>query len=423
VPGRPPISSSASLPITSGETALSGDACHLDTALAQLLRASHWLEPDDLPAAVQSAAETLGAGSATIYLAEYEQRELRPLAALGEDGGDALLVDTTVGGRVFRSEQHAVLADGDGQRLLLPLIDGTHRLGVLEVQLPAESDVTVEQWRVVAALVAELVVTKSGCGDGIDVTQRRQPMALRGEAQRVLLPPLTFISPRMLITGMLMPSYEVAGDVFDYAVNGDTLHVAILDAMGHSLSATLTATVAISAYRNTRRGGGSLLECWRAADGAVAATFDGERFATALFAELDLRDGRLRSVSAGHPSALVVRGNRVVARCADEPTLPAGLEGEPPVTTETQLEPGDRLLLFTDGVVEARGSSGEFYGEERLVAHLARALDSGLPIAEAARRLIYDVADHQSGQLRDDATLVLVEWRGADKTLPDAKAT
>jgi serine phosphatase RsbU (regulator of sigma subunit) len=393
-----------------------------ERVLASLLRRSHDLEPDELPAAVAGTARQLGAQATAILLADYEQEELRHLA---EEPGAALgpqSVEGSLAGRAYRTSAPVEHDDGSTRRLLLPLVDGTHRIGVLELQLDREGPADLAALVAFAALVADLVLTKSAYGDTVEVTRRRRPAALRAEAQRALLPPLTLMSRRMLLTGMLVPAYEVAGDLFDYALNGDVLHFAVFDAMGHSLGATLTASVAVAGYRNARRSGGSLTDVMREADAAVAAEFAGERFATALLGELDLSDGMLRTVSAGHPSGLVVRQNRVVARCADDPTLPLGLGGDAPVVVDTPLEPGDRVLLFTDGIVEARSADGTYFGEEQLVDGIAKELDSGLPPAEAVRRLVRSVVAHQDGDIGDDATLLLVEWRGADPALTHPNA-
>ncbi len=78
----------------------------------------------------------------------------------------------------------------------------------------------------------------------------------------------------------------------------------------------------------------------------------------------------------------------------------------------TQLQPGDRLLLFSDGVVEARSADGVFFGLDRLLDLLTREESLGQPPPETLRRLIRDVLEHQQGSLQDDATVLLLEWAG-----------
>ena len=88
-----------------------------------------------------------------------------------------------------------------------------------------------------------------------------------------------------------------------------------------------------------------------------------------------------------------------------------------------QLEPGDRLLLYSDGIVEARNADGEFFGEHRLIEFTRRAELSGLPAPETLRRLTAAVLAHQGGRLQDDATLVLVDWSvdARGRLLPSAR--
>ena len=76
------------------------------------------------------------------------------------------------------------------------------------------------------------------------------------------------------------------------------------------------------------------------------------------------------------------------------------------------LEPGDAVLLYTDGVIEARTPQGEFFGLERLTDLLEREAASGQPAEELLRRLVQTVLEHQAAELRDDATLLLVQWTG-----------
>jgi serine phosphatase RsbU (regulator of sigma subunit) len=87
--------------------------------------------------------------------------------------------------------------------------------------------------------------------------------------------------------------------------------------------------------------------------------------------------------------------------------------GEVREVSEVQLEPGDAVLLHTDGVTEARSENGDFFGIERLADFFGRAAAAQLAPSETARRLINAVLDHQNGDLQDDATMLLVQWHPA----------
>ncbi len=250
---------------------------------------------------------------------------------------------------------------------------------------------------------------------------------LAAEMQHTTLPPLTFGSDRVVISGLLAPAYEVGGDVFDYAINGGTAHVAVFDAVGHGLQASLLSTLAVSCYRNCRRAGLDLADTACRIDEALDEMFGGERFVTALIGQLDLDTGLFRWVNAGHPAAMLLRGAQVVKELEGEPALPLGLSSLAggsgpaafPVTTES-LQPGDRILLLTDGVDEARTEDGAFFGRDRLADFVAREAATGLPTPEVMRRLQQAVLRHQVGQLQDDATTLLVEWpaREPQRDLP-----
>ena len=145
-----------------------------------------------------------------------------------------------------------------------------------------------------------------------------------------LLPPLMMTTPQVAVAGALEPAYDVAGDSFDYALNGDVLHLCMIDAMGHGLDAAVMATLAIGAYRHARRidvEPGRSLRCHGLRQ--VADQFGPDRFATAQMARLDVGSGRLQWVNTGHPPPLLIRDGRIVGQL-DTDDVPVGFGGATP---------------------------------------------------------------------------------------------
>ena len=189
------------------------------------------------------------------------------------------------------------------------------------------------------------------------------------------------------------------------------MRLAIVDAMGHGFAATLLSMIVVNAYRHSRRRERSLTETYADMDRAMRSNAREDQFATAVIAEMDTKAGRLRWVNAGHPTPLLVRAGRAVGALTCDPSLPVGLGTDVAEVGELQLEPGDAVVFFTDGIVEARSASGEF-GEARLADFIGRALAAGSPPPETLRRLTHAVLEYQSGELQDDATILLLHWYG-----------
>ena len=391
-----------------------------DDALRALLRASHNLPAGRAGSAVAEQARRLGAREAVIYLADYAQHELLPLPGDGVAQRHALTIDGSTAGRAFRRVEPVRSPGSDGPaRLWVPLLDGAERIGVLELVLDAPANDSVERAaRDLASLVAELAVTRDAYSDAFSRLRRRRALSLAAEIQWDLLPPLTYASDRVVITGALEPAYDIGGDTFDYAANDPLVDLMVLDAVGHGLPAALLAGAAVGAYRHGRRNGLSLPEVAAGMDAVIAGQFSASRFATAALARLDKRSGLLQWVNCGHPEPLIVRDGALIHPPSCPPARPLGLQSGPPEPCSTQLRPGDRVVLYTDGVVEARSPSGEFFGGERLADLIIRAERAGEPPPETMRRLMSSVMHHQAGQLQDDASIVLVEWRtGHEETV------
>jgi hypothetical protein len=381
--------------------------------MAGLASAARLSVPDGLAALLADSCRALGAYDVTVYLVDAEQYDLVPLPRPHGEQREPLSIDATLAGRCFR--QLELTEAGGGRDVWVPLLDGLERLGVLHLQFPVpDARVEEEVLHEFAALVAEIVLVKGSYGDLFTQVRRQEQMSLAGEITWNLMPPLTFGTDRVVISCVLAPAYDVGGDSFDYAVDERTARLAVFDAMGHGVNAGLLATVAIAAYRHSRRAGLDLADTVVATDAAVAETFAAEQFVTAVLAELDLATGRLTWHCAGHPAPLLLRGGRVVKSLATDPGLPLGLGaalGRSLQVHEEVLEPGDRLLLYSDGVVEARDAEGEFFGPDRLADFVSREAVAGQPAPETMRRLMHAILHHQAGRLQDDATTMLLEWK------------
>lgn len=402
----------------------------IERGMDQLIHRSHVASPDELAGLVADAAAGFGSDDTTIYLADLQQRVMVPFLGAAvhahDDFPHVLGIESTVAGRAFQQMQRqtqAVITTGrpDGVRVWQPLLDGTERLGVLALALPSsalDDDAGMRRLDRFTSVVAELIVAKTVYGDSIVRLRRTSQMTLAAEVQWSLLPPLTFANHSVTLAGGLEPAYGVAGDSLDYAVDAGTARFAIFDGMGHGIISAQLISLVVAAYRNARRAGQSLTETASHIESAVNDVFRVESFATGLLCELDTTRGLFTWISAGHHEPLLLRDGRLVRALEVEPLLPLGLNDDLSGATSAaigteQLQPGDRLLLYTDGVIEARSPDGEFYGQERLVDLVGRSLASELPAPEIMRRVVHALLDHQAGDLDDDATLLLVEWHGS----------
>jgi serine phosphatase RsbU (regulator of sigma subunit) len=165
-----------------------------------------------------------------------------------------------------------------------------------------------------------------------------------------------------------------------------------------------------------------LTETGRLIDEAIGGVYQGEAFATGVLADLDTDTGELTWINAGHHEPLLLREGKLVKTLSALPGLPFGLgasgEQPPSYTLGTEhLQPGDRLLFYTDGVTEARSPEGEFFGVDRLVDLLVRNFAGDLAAPETMRRVVRALLEHQRGRLDDDATLLLVQWPVDDEKL------
>ncbi|EHR60576.1 PP2C family protein-serine/threonine phosphatase [Saccharomonospora cyanea] len=391
--------------------------------VADIVEQTHSASGPDVGRVADRAVRRLGM-TAELYLVDRGQRILTPIAS-----GDRapVTIEGTLAGRAFQLEEPVWRpARERAAELWVPMVDGTERLGVLCFGLsdelsPEDADLRA-RCTVLAGLLGHIVATKFAYGDALHVARRARPFTSDAELLWQLLPPLTFASKDLVISVVLEPHQRVGGDAFDYAVNEEAAFCALFDSVGHDMQSGLTTAVALAAIRNARRGGEhDLGELARIADKLIIENRPpGARYVTAVLSWLDIATGELTYVLAGHPPPLLLRANTAVKCLETAPRIPLGVSESPAAATagREQLEPGDRLLLYTDGIPEARDEEDRLFGIERLVGLIERDSAAALSAPETLRRVMHGVLEYQRGRIQDDATLMMVDWRPPPGTGP-----
>jgi serine phosphatase RsbU (regulator of sigma subunit) len=361
----------------------------------------------DLQHVITAACAPVPAWDPVVYLGDFSGEELLPLTP-GEATED---VAGSMAGRAFSTGQPVTSARDGGIRVWVPVSEQASRTGVLAVTTADDRPETIERVELLGVFAGLVIAAAARVSDVPYVRRQGREMSLPAGMQWDLLPPLNTRTPGATIAGLLEPAYDIAGDAFDYSISGSHLDFAIIDGMGHGIGSTLLTGLAIGAYRHARRAGASIADIHAAIDQALTSNYDDDSFATGVIGRLTFGTGRLEWSCAGHPPPLLLRGRKVVAELANDPVLPFGLRGRTRLSV-ADLEPGDAVLLYTDGVTEARAADGELFGLDRLTDLLEQEAASELPPEEILRRLVRALLQHQPDGLRDDATLLLVQWTG-----------
>lgn len=387
--------------------------------VGRLLRLAQVADPQQVVETLSMTVAEIGGVDVVLYLIDFDQTQLTPHPDVLPHGDRPTVasVDGSMAGRVFTSGEPLTTHRNDGWHVWIPVTERAEKLGVLSMTLPSWDD-RMERFAVELGIAAaHLVVTAERYTDLLTLLRRRKDMSLAAEMQWSLLPPLTFAIASTTIAGLLEPAYEVGGDCFDYSLNGDLLDFAVFDAMGHGLGSAVLSSLTVAAYRSLRRERGDrALDALLTGMDEILAGHGGDAFVTAVVARLDITTGRLQLCSAGHPAPLHVRNGHALPTVPCRPQLPLGLgarlgHAEAQII-ETTLEPGDGLLLYTDGVVDARDARGEEFGEARLRDLFERESVSEREPAEVLRRLVRSVLAHHGAQLRDDASTLYLRWDG-----------
>jgi serine phosphatase RsbU (regulator of sigma subunit) len=376
-------------------------------------------------AVTDSFAEAFGAAEVSFLIADFSGRAVVRLISAGapvegtrtrgREQAETVPLAHTVYDRVLRSQQPEALAEGPGSRLVVPVTDRGDAIGLLELLLPnPPSRETVAQVSNAAHALAFVVIAARRHTDVFEWGQRTTPFSLAAEIQRRLLPlSYTCEGGQFTLAGWLEPAASVGGDTFDYSLDQRSLQLSISDAVGHEVSAALLATLLVGGLRNGRRRGLDLAAQTRFANDALAEDAPRGEFVTGQVARIELDTGAATIVNAGHPWPLRLRDGRVeeIALAVDPPF--GVLPGRAFRVQHLPLEPGDRIILLTDGMQERNAAS--------LDVAAALADTAALHPREVVHALGDAVLRATGGKLRDDASMMCLDWYGGPQRARDSE--
>jgi phosphoserine phosphatase RsbU/P len=210
------------------------------------------------------------------------------------------------------------------------------------------------------------------------------------------------------VAARYVPMTSVAGDFYDFLVADERqAGLLIADVSGHGVPAALIAAMVKMAATSQR---GNLADpgAFLAGMNAVLCGNTQQQFVTAAFVHLDAESASLRYSAAGHPPMLLLRGNEVL-EVEENGLMLAAFSFATYSTAVHSLEPGDRLLLYTDGIVEAANAEEDEFGRDRLGALLR---ETATLSPQLAADHIVDVVQRWAKAQGDDLTLLLCDYGG-----------
>jgi serine phosphatase RsbU (regulator of sigma subunit) len=364
----------------------------------------------------------LGTDGSEVLLLDYHQSHLVPFG--DGTGGTPVPVDSHPAGRAFASGQ----AQADGDHLYLPLAVYGERLGTFSVRLPAGEETSAEELaedlaedlEAVAATLARAIRLANMATDVYRMVQRSKRLTIAAELQWDLLPGRTCASDEFSLAGQLEPAYTVSGDNFDWSISEQSLTLSVSNGMGSGINAALLTQLAVNSLRNARRSGAGPAEAAELASEIVYSQHGGASHSATLLLRINLATGEAEVVDAGSPRMLRIRRGGIEPVAFDE-QLPLGMFSDSRYRIQRlTLQPGDRLMILSDGLYDARNPAGNVYGEAPLSAALrsSRLQDPN----EAVRYLVNDLlAYHEGTDLQDDAIAVCLDWIGSGERVDPAR--
>jgi sigma-B regulation protein RsbU (phosphoserine phosphatase) len=238
------------------------------------------------------------------------------------------------------------------------------------------------------------------------IEMQEQELERAREIQQSLLPKDIPQLPGFEIAAAWRPARMVGGDYFDVVrLGGNRLAICIADVVGKGVSAALLMANVQATVRAFARDSESPARLCSRVNSVLCGNIATEKFVTFFYGVLDADKRTLQYCNAGHPSPILVSSGSIRELAADGAVLGVFPTWKYEDSTISLL-PGDRLLLFTDGITEASEPDGQEFGEDNIAA-LAKA-NSASSASELNGRVLGQASDFCGGQFQDDATLLVI---------------
>jgi serine phosphatase RsbU (regulator of sigma subunit) len=357
---------------------------------------------DRLPAAIVAIAERLTGATVGLYVVDLEGVALRRLAGastLPEEVPIPQMAGPEIPSGHLQALERTFAARGRGT--VVPLWLRHRAIAVFVVE--AAPTAALEAFASSAAVALELSLRYSDRLAGARHRQRATPGA---ELQQALLPPRVSGLRGAEIAGSVLPAYDVGGDWFEHAADEGGAWLAVADASGKGPRASALSALALAALRAARQAGQSLSEAAAQMDLAITGFGDPSMFVTAILARWNAEARTLDWLTFGHPQPCRLAADGALDELRGPILPPLGLlTGQPFVQMTTTLFPGERIVFYSDGVVERRHADDRF-GFEGLCGHLVEVAEP------SAASLLTHVLSHVAGlhetPLEDDATVMVL---------------
>jgi two-component system, sensor histidine kinase ChiS len=268
------------------------------------------------------------------------------------------------------------------------------------------------------ARVGGLISLRTSARLNQELTLIKRDIQIAHEIQNSILPPNLPDIDGMTIALRYEPMTELGGDFYDVRMVGpDMVGVLLADVSGHGIPAAFICAMLKVAYSFHCEDAGNPSVLMKNI-GRTMMSYVGGQFITACYACIDLSRGTMRHASAGHWPPVIWRGSERLMIAETESRMPIGWTVEPDYPSiEAKLLPGDRIILYTDGVIEARDSAGSMFGEERFHEIIRSCIEGGP--GELVNRIMDTVqawtAGWPGGSLGDDVTLIVLDFTGREE--------